>query len=269
MCWTAVSRRKHVLSNRLQHSGEQGGAVAAIDLNSPVPKYYQLKEIIRDMVERDELGEGNPIPPERELCERFGISRMTARQAVVELVNEGLLYREQGRGTFVAGKKVQQEAERLRSFTEDMRERGLEVSSTILEVEVESAGPVVARLLRVVPGEKIVRLRRVRSADGEPMALETSHLLHDVASVILDSDLSTHSLYDELRRKAGLKISRAEQSYEATLINELESEHLRVPSGNAALLIERVTFDANACPFEYVKSTYRGDRYRVTTSLHY
>ena len=128
---------------------------------------------------------------------------------------------------------------------------------------------MVALMLRADNGEKIVRVRRVRSADGETMALETSHLLHDVAAVVLDSDLSTRSLYDELRRKAGLRISRAEQSYEATLINAAESEHLRVPVGSAALLIERVTFDADDRPFEYVKSTYRGDRYRVTTSLHY
>lgn len=243
--------------------------MAAIDTNSPIPKYYQLKEIIRDMVEREELGEGDPIPPERELCERFGISRMTARQAVVELVNEGLLYRQQGRGTFVAGKKVQQEAERLRSFTEDMRERGMRVSSEVLGVDEESAGPVVARMLGVDPGEKIVRVRRVRHADGEPMALENSHLLHEFADVVLGADLSHGSLYDELRRKAGLKISRAEQSYEAALVNEAEAEHLRVPAASPALLIERVTYDANDRPFEYVKSTYRGDRYRVTTSLRY
>jgi GntR family transcriptional regulator len=243
--------------------------VAAIDTNSPIPKYYQLKEILRDMIEREELGEGAPIPPERELCERYGISRMTARQAVVELVNEGLLYREQGRGTFVAGKKVQQEAARLRSFTEDMRERGMGVSSVVLEVEEESAGPVVARFLRVDPGEGIVRVRRVRNADGEPMALETSHLLYAVARGLLGADLSTRSLYEELRREAGLKIARAEQSYEATLVNDAEAEHLAVPAGSPALLIERVTFDANDRPFEYVKSTYRGDRYRVTASLSY
>ena len=205
------------------------------------------------------------VPSSKAYSEGFG----REAGAVVELVNEGLLYWEQGRGTFVAGKKVQQQAERLRSFTENMRERGMEVSSTVLGVEVGSAGPVVARMLRADSGEKIVRVRRVRSADGETMALETSHLLHDVAAVVLDSDLSTRSLYDELRRKAGLRISRAEQSYEATLINAAESEHLRVPVGSAVLLIERVTFDADDGPFEYVKSTYRGDRYRVTTSLHY
>jgi GntR family transcriptional regulator len=237
-----------------------------IDLSSPVPKYYQLKEIIRDMVEKDELEEGQLVPSERELCERYNISRMTARQAVMELVNEGILYREQGRGTFVAGKKFQQEGARLNSFTQDMGDRGMSVSSTVLGVEVEEAGPVVARMLRIDPGDKIVRVRRVRNADGKPMALETSHLLHDVASRILEVDLSSRSLYEELR-KGGVRIARAEQSYEAVLANDAETEHLDVPVGSPALLIERLTFDADDRPFEYVKSTYRADRYRVTTVL--
>ncbi len=237
-----------------------------IDLNSPVPKYYQLKEIIRDMIEKDELAAGRVIPPERELCERYGVSRMTARQAVMELVNEGLLYRVQGLGTFVAEAKVHQETRRLTSFTEDMRKRGMEPSSEVLGVDEESAGPVVARMLRIDAGARIVRVRRVRHADGRPMALETSHLLYEKAKGIIGVDLSGRSLYEELS-KAGVSIADAEQSYEAVLVNEAESEHLGVPVGSPALLIERLTFDAQERPFEYVKSVYRGDRYRITTRL--
>lgn len=240
--------------------------MAEINPGSPVPKYYQLKEIIRDMIEQEELGAGEMIPPERELCERYGVSRMTARQAIMELVNEGLLYRVQGLGTFVAEAKVPQDTGRLTSFTQDMRERGMKVSSKVLEVEVDSAGPVVARLLGVDPGDRIVRVRRVRNADGRPMALETSHLLYDVARGVLDVDLSERSLYEELG-KAGVRIAEAEQSYEAVLVNESESEHLGVPVGSPAMLMERLTFDADGRPFEYVKSVYRGDRYRVTTRL--
>ena len=237
-----------------------------IDSRSPVPKYHQLKELVRDMIEKDKLGVGEAIPPERELCERYGVSRMTARQAVMELVNEGLLYRVQGLGTFVAEPKLGHGAGRLTSFTQDMEERGMHASSTVLGVEAEGAGPVVARMLGISPGDRIVRVGRVRAADGEPMALETSHLLYDVAEGILDVDLCARSLYEELG-KAGVRIAAAEQSYEAVPINEAESEHLGVPAGSPALLVERVTFDADGRPFEYVKSVYRGDRYRVTTRL--
>lgn len=240
--------------------------MSEINLSSPVPKYYQLKEIVRDMIEKDELGAGQAIPPERELCERYGVSRMTARQAVMELVNEGLLYRVQGLGTFVAEAKLRQGTGRLTSFTEDMRERGMRVSSSVLGVEEERAGPVVARMLCIDPGDRIARVMRVRDADGKPMALETSHLLYDVAEGVFDADLGAGSLYDELRR-AGVRIARAEQSYEAVLVNEVESVHLGMDVGSPAMLIERVTYDASDTPFEYVKSIYRGDRYRVTTRL--
>ena len=237
-----------------------------IDGRSPVPKYYQLKEIIRGMIEDEELEAGGVIPPERELCERYGVSRMTARQAIMELVNEGLLYRVQGLGTFVAEEKVRQGTGRLTSFTQDMRERGMEVSSEVVEFWVEDAGPVAARMLGIELGDEILRVRRVRNADGRPMALETSHLLYDAAKNVLNADLSDRSLYEELE-KAGVRAAGAEQSYEAVLVNEAESCHLGVPVDSPALLIERVTFDAEGRPFEYVKSVYRGDRYRVTTKL--
>lgn len=246
---------------------KRGGVVASIDTGSPIPKYYQLKEIVRDMIEKEELKEGQPIPPERQFCEDYGISRMTVRQAIVELVNEGILYREQGRGTFVAGKKVKQESERLASFTQDMLERGMEVTSAVLEAKTTGAGPLVARLLGIDAGKRIIRLKRIRYADGEPMALETSHLLYKVAEGILDMDMAKRSLYEELDRR-GTSIARAEQSYEAVLVNDSEVEHLKIPLGSPALLMERVTFDSEDRPFEYAKSTYRADRYRITTTLH-
>lgn len=241
--------------------------MAGLDTGSPLPKYYQLKEIIRDLIEQEELREGSPIPPERKFCEQYGVSRMTTRQAIVELVNEGVLYREQGKGTFVAARKVRQEAERLTSFTEDMARRGMEATSRVLSLEATEAGPTVSRLLGVEEGEEIVRLQRVRNADGEPMALETSYLLHGIASGLLELDLSQRSIYDELRSR-GVRMTRADQSYEATAIDEFEAEHLGVPVGSPALLLERVTYDDADRAFEYVKSTYRGDRYRITTTLH-
>lgn len=233
----------------------------------PLPKYYRLKESIRDMIEDRQLGEGDLIPSERELCETHGVSRMTARQAVNELVNEGVLYREQGRGTFVAGAKIQHEIARLTSFTQDMQERGMATTSKVLGVGTESAPPKVARSLGVEPGEQIVCIRRVRNAEGKPMAVETSYLLYAFGKDILDIDLSRSSLYEELSKR-GLRIAGAKQKYEATLLNEEEAGHLGIPAGSAALLVERVTFDDGDNPFEYVKSIYRGDRYHVATTLH-
>lgn len=148
-------------------------APSSIPDGIPVPKYNRLKENIRRMIEDEGLSEGQMIPSERQLCERYRVSRMTANQAIRELVNEGVLYREQGRGTFVAAAKIGHETARLTSFTQDMRARGMEVSSTLLELEVENAFASVARALRIDPEEGIIRLSRIRNADREPMTLET------------------------------------------------------------------------------------------------
>lgn len=233
----------------------------------PLPKYYRLKESIRVMIEEQHLAEGDLIPSERELCETHGVSRMTARQAVKELVSEGVLYREQGRGTFVAGPKLRHETARLTSFTQDMQERGMTSSSSVLGVEKEAASPAMAEILGVEPNEQLIRISRVRNAEGRPMALETSYLLYKFGKSILDVDLSQSSLYEELGKR-GLRITSAEQRYEATLVNEYEANYLNIPAGSAALLVERVTLDDNEKPFEYVKSIYRGDRYHVATTLH-
>lgn len=233
--------------------------MSSLDTGSSLPKYYQLKQIIRDLIEEEELREGDPIPPERKFCEQYGVSRMTTRQAIVELVNQGILYREQGKGTFVAGKKVKQEAERLTSFTEDMARRGMEAMSRTLEVGLAEAGPMAARLLNIDDGEKLLRVQYVRHADGVPMALETSYLLREVAEDLPGLASSNCSVYDELRR-SGINIDRAEQSYKAKIINEVEAKHLGVEIGSPALLLERVSYDDTDRAFEYAKSTYRGDR---------
>jgi GntR family transcriptional regulator len=237
-----------------------------LDAGSGLPKYHQLKEILLDSIERRELGENELIPSERDISERYGISRMTVRQAVAELVNEGVLYRAQGRGTFVAGGKFGPETGRLTSFTQDMRSRGMSSSSAVLESSIERAGPIVARALRVPEGERIIRLRRLRYAGGGPMALETSHLVHRRVHPILEVDLGKRSLYEELAA-LGLRPAWAEQSFEAGIASGSRAEHLGVVPGSPVLKIERVTYDERDRPFEYVRSTYRGDRYRFVTRL--
>lgn len=240
--------------------------MAGLDKGSPLPKYYQLKEIIREMIESQEFRAGEPIPPERRFCEEYGVSRMTTRQAIVELANEGLLYREQGRGTFVADRKVRQEAQSLTSFTDDMAGRGMTATSSVLGVEQTKAGPVAARRLGIREDDEIVRIQRVRNADGRPMALETSHLLREVAEGLLSLDLSSRSIYEALTEE-GIRVTWAGQSHEATVMNEFEAGHLESAPGAPALLLERVTHDEADRAFEYVKSIYRGDRYRITAVL--
>jgi GntR family transcriptional regulator len=237
-----------------------------IDRNHVVPLYYQLMQGLRARIERGEWRPGDLIPSERELCETYGISRMTVRQALAELVNDGLLRREQGRGTFVARPKIRKQLSQLTSFTMDMRTRGKEASAQALRMEIVPARPRVADVLRIDGGQPVVLIERLRLADGEPMGIERCHLFFDGCEAILGEDVS-HSLYKLLIERFGLVPTRAQEELEAGLCRSREAEILGIRCGDPVLLIRRRTVDQNLCLFEYVESVYRGDNYIFSVEL--
>src|SRR5215472_17456577 len=139
--------------------------MSAIYKNSPLPRYYQLKEIMRERVQSDEWKPGDLIPSERELSEKYGISCMTARQAITDLVKEGLFYREQGKVTFVSERKITQQLMRLTGFTEDIKARGQKPGTKVLSALMFPADEITAEKLRIDPGILVFRLQRLRLAD--------------------------------------------------------------------------------------------------------
>ncbi|MGQ9734981.1 MAG: GntR family transcriptional regulator, partial [Candidatus Bipolaricaulia bacterium] len=225
-----------------------------------MPLYYQLKELLKAKIESGELRPHERIPSEAELVQLFHVSRMTVRQALVELENEGFIRRKQGQGTFVAEPKLRQGLLRLTSFTEDMEARGLRPGARVLEVRLCQA-PELLPQLKAEPGEQFVKIERVRLANGEPMALETSFLRRRFCAGIEELDLTDRSLYATLRERFGLELGWAEQTVEAKLADEYEAEVLGVQAGTPMLLMERTTYLADgSTPIEYVRSSYRGDR---------
>ena len=224
--------------------------------------YYQLKELIREKVAAGEWQPGDLIPSERELSEKYGISRMTVRQALTELTNERLLRREQGKGTFVAEPKIEQRLTRLTGFTEDMRKRGMRSGARVLRLELTAAPALPARALQVDPGSStVLLLERLRLAGGEPMALETCYIHFDGAHKLLKENFEDQSLYVLLTEKYDIVPTRAEQQMEAALCNQREQELLGLEEAAPVLRNRRVTFDQRGRPFEYTESVYRGDRY--------
>ncbi|HMM22533.1 MAG TPA: GntR family transcriptional regulator [Selenomonadales bacterium] len=237
-----------------------------IDKSSVVPIYYQLKTLIQNRIAAGEYPVGARLPSERELCELHGISRMTVRQAVNDLVNEGRLTREQGRGTFVAKPKIEQGLVALSSFTEEMKRRSLIPGTKLLGFRVTAAEGRVAERLGVAAGEPIHEITRLRLADNEPMAIEISHLpLRYVPSLPPDL-VAAGSLY-EILRSSGIDMAYAEQTLEASLAKAKETEILRVKPKAPVLLMERTTYRSDGRAVEYVKSVYRADRYRFSIRL--
>src|SRR6266496_2895755 len=241
--------------------------MSAIYRNSPLPRYYQLKEIMRDRVQSDEWKPGDLIPSERELSEKYGISRMTARQAITELVNEGLFYREQGKGTFVSQRKITQQLIRLTGFTEDIKARGQKPGTKVLSAQMFPADETTAEKLRIDPGTLIFRLQRLRLADDEPLAIELSQITFKDCARLLEEDLQQNSLYRLLETKYGLPLMEAEQELEAGLAGNEEAHILKIPVGSAVLFTRRTTYTDRNKPIEYAKSVYCGNKYTFYTQM--
>jgi GntR family transcriptional regulator len=207
------------------------------------------------------------VPSERELSEQFAVSRMTARQALTELANEGVLRREQGRGTFVAEPKLEQRLTRLTGFSEDMHRRGLISGARVLQLTQIAATPLVATALHLEPGAPVMLLERLRLAQGQPMAIEASHLHFSGYQELLQQEFTDTSLYSLLAHSHDILPTRAEQQVEASICQPRERELLGLPAGAPVLRNRRITYDQHDHPFEYAISVYRGDRYILYVEL--
>lgn len=239
-----------------------------LDKRSHLPLYQQLKAAIEDRILSGEWLPGTQVPSERELCEQYQISRITVRQALAALVMEGRLVRTQGRGTFVASPRIEQQLTQLTGFTQDMQARGKRPSAQVLEAGRISALSNLARALKIKVGENVIMLKRLRLADGEPVAIETAYLLESRCQGILKEKLTTRSLYDILTKKYNLKPVRASQQMEAIACPASEAKLLGTRRGAPVLHIHRTTYDREGRPFELVESFYRGDRYTFYAELH-
>jgi GntR family transcriptional regulator len=223
-----------------------------------VPRYYEIEQALRARVAA--LRPDDPLPSDAMLCEEFGVSRMTARNAVQRLAQEGLVYRVPGRGTFVAEPPVHRQAGSLLSFTEEMRRRGRVPSSRVLAVGVREPGPAEASRLQLGPEALVVAVRRVRVADEEPMAIEEAVFPATVAALIERADLEHHSLHDTLVASGHVPtMGRARLGAEAAGADD--AALLDVPPGSPLLVEKRVIHDQDGRPLELCESRYAGDRY--------
>ena len=220
----------------------------------------QIREYVRGLVA--DLPPGAPAPSERELVHRFGVARMTVRQAMDALVTAGLLERIPGRGTFVAHPR--RTVGRLRGYTEEMQARGLLAESQNLLARREQAGPGVARALGITEGDPVVHWKRLRRANGAPMCLEDAFLNEILLPGFLQSGMPT-SLYDALAER-GLRPTWAEDSVSADVANAEEAGLLEIAEGAAVLRQSRRALSGDKV-VEVSRSVYRGDRFTLWVQL--
>lgn len=247
--------------------GTVTGVMEQIDHRSRLPLYHQLHEILHGKISRGTWQPGDMIPPESELVEQFQVSRTTVRQVLDMLVNEGLIYRQRGRGSFVAQPTVEQGLVRIISFTDDMRQRGFEPGTKVLSTGLLPATREIAEKLNVQPGEELAYIKRLRLADGEPMSVEESHLVHRYCPGILDGDYATNPLREALDSHHGIRWLHARQTIRAILAPPDLAAQLAIDPRAALLFLERVSTSTQNIAVEFLRIYYRGDRYTLYNEL--
>jgi GntR family transcriptional regulator len=214
----------------------------------------------------DDLQVGDALPSERRLAVELGVSRPTLRGVVDGLVREGLLHRRHGSGTYVAEPKIAMPLT-MTSFSEDMARRGMRADSRVLSFEAITAGAKLGQRLQISPVEQVWAIQRLRLADGESMAIEFLHVPHHLLPDLKPEDLQGQSFYALLRARHGIVIATGVQTIEPTVVSEEEARILGVPVHAPAFLFERTTQSEGGEVVEFVRSLYRGDRYRLVTEL--
>ena len=243
---------------RLSEAGE------TLRKDDPQPLYLQLQKLVREAIRSGLVSEGEAIPTERDLAEEFDVSLITVRKAVDGLVDEGLLDRRRGAGTFVVGRRVEKSFSKLSSFSEDMRSRGRVPHSAWIGRSTGAVTPEEALSLGLSPGTTVYRFSRIRYADGESMALEQSTI---PAYCLPSVDAVGESLYEALER-AGHRPLRALQRLRAVAFTAEQAEALGIAPGASGLFIERIGFLADGRAAEFTQSHYRGDSYDVVAELN-
>ena len=238
--------------------------LSALAPEQPVPKYHRVKETVLARIADGTWPLGSLLPAEPDLCQEFGVSRITLRKAISDLVHAGKIQTVQGKGTFVATPKVGERfVQRAFGIFEDMERRGFRLTTEVLRQEVIRATDEVAARLGLRRGERVHLLVRRRSVEGEKILISTTYIPEALCPDLVSDDLSRGSLFHLLREKYGLKIGRGERSLEAVAADQWQARALDLALASPLLLLESRAFLPDGRAFEYSQTYQRGDRARV------
>lgn len=225
-----------------------------------LPIYIQIHDQIKDKIENGFWKIGDRLPSERELSLQFGVSRMTLRQAIQTLADEGILERKIGSGTYVARQKVQEKMSGTTSFTEIMKSQGREPSSKVVSYFLTAPSSSEMEKLNLSKEEQILRMERIRFADDIPICFEIASIPEKLIREYSKAEI-TKSFYQTLEEKGGKKLGSASQTVSAMLASEQIAEYLQVKRGDAILRVRQISRLEDGTPFEYVRTQYVGNRF--------
>jgi GntR family transcriptional regulator len=238
----------------------------ALDAASSTPIYLQVAQELQHWLRGDDARAGTALPSERELAAQLGVSRVTVRQALALLTTQGWLERRRGSGTFILPRRIEHPLGSLTSFSDDMRARGLSPGAQVLDFSLNQATPQEAMTLGLGASSRVYRIRRLRTADGQPLAVESSVLPEERVGTVSAAQLTDHSLYALLDRLK-LRPVRALRHLRAVNASPEDAALLNIRPGAALLMTERVSWTASGTPIEMASAHYRGDRYDFLMEL--
>jgi GntR family transcriptional regulator len=236
-----------------------------LDTTSGIPLYVQVRERLR--AELDQMEQGQPIPVEAELEKRFGVSRITIRRAVEDLASQGLLLRQQGKGTFVQRPKLTHELSLITSWTDQLKRMGFVPGTAHRACTEETPAPPVADALRLQPSEKVVRIQRVRLAQREPISYMINYIPSRLAPELTKRKFAQESLYELLENEYGLVAAMAVDTVGSRLATDEEAAALKIGRKAPVLSVRRLSYLEDGTPMELAFVTSRGDRYQYEVTL--
>jgi GntR family transcriptional regulator len=239
-----------------------------VNRDNGVPYHLQVQNMIAEYIRQHPVRPGDRLPSETELCQMMEVSRTVIRQALAELAHQGLLVKEQGKGSFVAEAKIDESlVQKLTGFYQDMVERGYSPATQVLKQEIIGADETIAGHLNILPKSPVVEIERLRYINDEPIVLVTTYLPYDLCPQIIHEDLTNRSLYVYLEKECGLVIARGYRTIEAVLATEQEAAYLEVEVGAPLIKLNSTSYLEDDTPIEYYHALHRGDRSRFEVEL--
>lgn len=234
-----------------------------LDKNSSTPLYIQLDDILRLHILNGDWKPQQLIPSENQLSKLYGISRMTVRSVITSLVNEGLLYRVQGKGTFVSTPKISAKSPAYVGIREQLEKQGYLIETKIVEWNIMQAGKRIANILDATDPVEVYHIRRLRYANGEPVSIHESYIPRHLCESLCEDDIEQEQLCHVLSKRYNLAAKEVNETLESVSASASEAKLLNIPEGYPLLLLKETNRTAAKQAFEYTKIVFRGDKIKI------